>query len=86
MNVSAGSSSGVVGGLMTGEQYQFSVSITVPGNGRTYTGPVSDPIPFTVVEPPTPQPAGGEYQTFNLSIHANTKFVKILFVTDIIAL
>ena len=58
VNVSAGSSSGVVGGLMTGEQYQFSVSITVPGNGRTYTGPVSDPSdPFTVVEPST----GGEY-------------------------
>ena len=57
MNVSAGSSSGVVGGLMTGEQYQFSVSVTVPGNGRTYTGPVSDPSAFTVVEPPS----GGEY-------------------------
>ena len=59
MNVSAGSFSGVVGGLMTGEQYQFSVSITVPGNGRTYTGPVSDPSdPFTIVESPS---TGGEY-------------------------
>ena len=41
--VMAGSSSGVVGGLMTGEQYQFSVSITVSGNGRTYTGALSNP-------------------------------------------
>ena len=70
MNVSAGSSSGVVGGLMTGEQYQFSVSITVPGNGRTYTGPVSDPSdPFTVTEPPS---TGGEYnKTLTFFIHAN---------------
>ena len=59
MNVSAGSSSGVVGGLMTGEQYQFSVSIAVPGIGRTYTGPVSDPSdPFTITEPPS---TVGEY-------------------------
>ena len=65
VNVSAGSSSGMVGGLMTGEQYQFSVSITVPGNGRTYTGPVSDPSdPFTVIEPPS---TGGEYNTKPLS-------------------
>ena len=48
-NVTAGSSSGVVGGLMTGEQYQFSVSVTVSGGGQYYTGPVSDPTdPVTV--------------------------------------
>ena len=48
-NVTAGSSSGVVGGLMTGEQYQFSVSVTVSGGGQYYTGPVSDPSdPVTV--------------------------------------
>ena len=41
-NVTAGSSSGVVGGLMTGEQYQFSVPVTVSGGGHYYTGPVSD--------------------------------------------
>ena len=53
MNVSAGSSSGVVGGLMTGDPYQFSVSITVPGNGRTYTGSMSDPSdPITITELP----------------------------------
>ena len=52
MNVTAGSSSGVVGGLMTGEQYQFSVSVTVSGSGRTYTGPVSNPSdPITVRAP-----------------------------------
>ena len=54
VNVTAGSSSGVVGGLMTGEQYQFSVSVTVSGSGRTYTGPVSAPSdPFTVTAPPS---------------------------------
>ena len=48
-NVTAGSSSGVVGGLMPGEQYQFSVSVTVSGGGQYYTGPVSDPTdPVTV--------------------------------------
>ena len=49
VNVSAGSSSGVVGGLMTGEQYQFSVSITVcDGTGNIYTGAMSDLTdPFT---------------------------------------
>ena len=58
MNVSAGSSSGVVGGLMTGEQYQFSAFLTVPGNGVVYTGPVSDPSdPVTVTDPLT----GGEH-------------------------
>ena len=56
--VMAGSSSGVVGGLMTDEQYQFSVSVTVSGSGRTYTGPVSNPSdPITVTEPST-----GEWQ------------------------
>ena len=50
VSVTAGSSSGVVGGLMTGEQYQFSVSVTVSGSGRSYTGPLSDPI--TVRAPP----------------------------------
>ena len=70
MNVSTGSSSGVVGGLITGEQYQFSVSITVPGNGRTYTGPVSDPSdPFTVAEPLS---TVREYnKTLTFFIHAN---------------
>ena len=49
VNITAGSSSGVVGGLMTGEQYQFSVSVTVSGGGQYYTGPVSDPTdPVTV--------------------------------------
>ena len=42
VNVSAGSSSGVVGGLMTGEQYQFSVSVTVSQNGQLHTGPLSN--------------------------------------------
>ena len=53
MNVSAGSSSGVVGGLMTGEQYQFSVSITVSdGVGNIYTGAMSNLTdPFTVDGP-----------------------------------
>ena len=46
----AGSSSGVVSGLMTGEQYQFSVSVTVSGSGRTYTGLEGNTTePFTVV-------------------------------------
>ena len=54
VNVTAGSSSGVVGGLMTGEQYQFSVSVTVSGSGRTYTGPLSDPTDrITVRAPPS---------------------------------
>ena len=49
VNITAGSSSGVVGELMTGEQYQFSVSVTVTGGGQYYTGPVSDPTdPVTV--------------------------------------
>ena len=49
VNVSAGSSSGVVGGLITGEQYQFSVSVTVSGNEITYTGPANNLTdPFTV--------------------------------------
>ena len=52
MNVSAGSSSGVVGGLMTGEQYQFSVSVIVSDGGIIYTGAMSDLTdPFTFVEP-----------------------------------
>ena len=56
MNVSAGSSSGVVGGLMTGEQYQFSVSITVSDGGNIYTGAMSDLTdPFTF-----PGPSSGE--------------------------
>ena len=39
---------------MTGEQYQFIVSVTVSGGGRTYTGPVSNPTdPFTVRAIPT---------------------------------
>ena len=59
VNVTAGSSSGVVGGLMTGEQYRFSVSVTVSGSGRTYTGPVSNPSdPITVRAPPSDN---GEY-------------------------
>ena len=49
VDITAGSSSGVVGGLMTGEQYQFSVFVTVSGGGHYYTGPVSDPTdPVTV--------------------------------------
>ena len=48
--VMAGSSSGVVGGLMTGEQYQFSVSLTVSGGGRTYNGLEGNTTePFTVL-------------------------------------
>ena len=36
-------SSGVVGGLVTGEQYQFGVSVTlVAASGQMYTGPVSN--------------------------------------------
>ena len=74
VNVSVGSSSGVVGGLMTGEQYQFSVSITVSGNGRTYTGPVSDPIdPITVAES-----TGGEYIPNQQPFHV---FKHLKFVT-----
>ena len=43
VNVTAGSSSGVVDGLMTGEEYQFGVSVTVSDNdGRSYTGPVDN--------------------------------------------
>ena len=42
VNVTDGSFSGVVGGLMTGEQYQFSVSVTVLHGGHLYTGPLSN--------------------------------------------
>ena len=51
--MSAGSSSGVVGGLMTGEQYQFSVSVAVSVGGRTYTGPVSNQTDFFTAAPST---------------------------------
>ena len=83
MNVSAGSFSGVVGGLMTGEQYQFSVSITVPGNGRTYTGPVSDLSDhFSITEPPS---TGGECtKLLNFPYIQTRKVRKHIFVTDII--
>ena len=53
-------SSGVVGGLMTGQQYQFRVSVTLAlANGQLYTGPVSTPSdPVTVSGPqPTPTPS-----------------------------
>ena len=53
MNVPAGSSSGVVGGLMTGEQYQFSVSVAVAVGGGTYTGPVSIQTDFFTAAPST---------------------------------
>ena len=45
-------SSGVVGGLMTGQQYQFSISVTLAAaSGQMYTGPVSTPSePVTVGE------------------------------------
>lgn len=40
----------IVSGLRTG-QYQFSVSVTVIGNGQSYTGQVSSPSdPITVGE------------------------------------
>ena len=57
-------SSGVVGGLMTGHQYQFSISVTLAAaSGQMYIGPVSTPSePVTVSEPqstqaPYPPPA-----------------------------
>ena len=41
----------IVSGLRTGQQYQFSVSVTVIGNGQSYTGLVSNPSdPITVGE------------------------------------
>ena len=41
----------IVSGLRTGQQYQFSVSVTVIGNGQSYTGQVSNPSdPITVGE------------------------------------
>ena len=43
-------SSGVVRGLVTGQQYQFGVSVTlVAANGQTHNGPVvNHPEPITV--------------------------------------
>ena len=41
----------IVSRLETGKQYQFSVSVTVMGNGQSYTGQVSSPSdPITVGE------------------------------------
>ena len=57
-NISAGSSSGVVSGLMTGEQYLFSMSVTVSGGGQYYTGPVSDPTDPVTVESEVPSTIG----------------------------
>ena len=41
----------IVSGLKTGQQYQFIVSVTVIGNGQSYTGQISNPSdPITVGE------------------------------------
>ena len=40
----ASASSGVVSGLQEGQQYQFSVSVSISVNGQTYTSPPGEPV------------------------------------------
>ena len=41
---SASASSGVVSGLQEGQQYQFSVSVSISVNGQTYTSTPGEPV------------------------------------------
>ena len=40
----ASASSGVVSGLQEGQQYQFSVSVSISVNGQTYTSTPGEPV------------------------------------------
>ena len=42
--VPASVSSGVVSGLQEGQQYQFSVSVSISVNGQTYTSTPGEPV------------------------------------------
>ena len=68
---------------MTGEQYQFSVSVTVFGGGNSYTGPESnltDPItvtapiattaPTPTTDPATSTSGSGKYCTYIILIRS----------------
>ena len=45
-------SSGVVSGLLGGQQYQFSVSVTLSVGGQTYTGEPGTPLKLSTVDEP----------------------------------